>query len=104
MWFLFIAGGVVFLPQGEAEGQSDAVVSLAPQEHRLYTVTQLIENGHSDTLIISWFVDDVAIRDTEESVRQISVTNYCEEHADNGVTCFTSRVAMARHESLHDSV
>ena len=89
VWFLFIAGGVVFPPQGEVEGQSDAVVSLAPQEHRLYTATQLVENGHSEELLISWFAGDVAKRDTGESVRQISVTDYCEEHADNGVTCFT---------------
>lgn len=89
VWFLFLSGGVVFPPQGEVEGQRDAVVSLAPQEHRLYTATQLVENGHSDTLIISHFAGDVAKRDTGESMRQISVTEYCVEHADDGVICFT---------------
>ena len=89
VWMLFIAGGVVFPPQGEVEGQRDAVVSLAPQEHRLYTPAQLVEDGHSDTLVISHFTGDVAKRGTGESMQQISVTDYCEEHADNDVTCFT---------------
>ncbi|GAA4106158.1 ElyC/SanA/YdcF family protein [Enteractinococcus coprophilus] len=89
VWFLFLSGGVVFPPQGETEGQSDAIVSLAPQEHRLYTATQLVENGHIDTLVISHFAGQIAKRETGESTRQISVTDYCQEHADNGVTCFT---------------
>ena len=80
---------MVFPPQGDVKGHSDAVVSLAPQEHRLYTATQLVENGHSDTLVISHFAGQVAKRGTGESMRQISVTDYCEEHADNGVICFT---------------
>lgn len=62
---------------------------MAPQAHRLYTATQLVEIGHTDTLVISHFAGDMGKRSPGESTQQISVTDYCEEHSDNGVICFT---------------
>ena len=50
-----------------------------------------MEGGHADTLVISHFADDIGIGigDSGESMQRISVTDYCEEHWDEGVICFT---------------
>ena len=54
-WVLFFSGGVVFPVQGEVEARSDAVVSLAPQEHRLFTALQVAEADDPEALLISHF-------------------------------------------------
>lgn len=89
VWVLCISALVVFPPQGDTEGNSDAVVSLAPQEHRLFTALQLVESGHTDSLVISHFAGDFGVNGSGESMQRITVTDYCEEHRDNGVVCFT---------------
>src|SRR5699024_9034020 len=89
VWVLCISALVVFPPQGDTEGNSDAVVILAPQEHRLFTALQLVESGHTDSLVISHFAGDFGVHGSGESMQRITVTDYCEEHRDNGVVCFT---------------
>lgn len=89
LWILFISANVLFPAQGATQSRSDAVVSLAPQCHRLYTATQLVDAGHTDTLVVSHFDGDVGISDSGEPINQVSVTDYCEAHKSNGVICFT---------------
>lgn len=88
-WVLFFSGGVVFPVQGEVEAQSDAVVSLAPQEHRLFTALQVVEADDPEALVISHFDGQMGLNGSGESQQQIDVTDYCEEHSGNGVVCFT---------------
>ena len=86
---------IVIAPvQGEGECHSDAVVSLVPQEHRLFTVFQVVEADDPEALVISHFDGQMGLNGSGESQQQIDVTDYCEEHSGNGVICFiTSEVA-----------
>jgi hypothetical protein len=79
----------MFPEQGEIHNGSDAVVSLAPQHHRLYTASRLIEVGHTDTLVVSHFDGDVGFSDSAQQVDQVSITDYCNTHEGEGVICFT---------------
>ena len=89
VWVLFFSGGVVFPVQGEIESQSDAVVSLAPQKHRLFTALQVAEVDNPEALVISHFDGQMGLNGSGESQQQIDVTEYCQEHQGNGVICFT---------------
>lgn len=89
-----LVGGVVFASvnivspsQGNLNDRSDAVVSLAPQAHRLATAQQLVEAGKADTLVISYFPDDVSVGDP--GISRVSVSEFCEGGGDEGVMCFT---------------
>lgn len=88
LWIIYVSTNVLFPSQGEVHGRSDAVVSLAPQYHRLHTATQLMNTGHAETLAVSHFHDDVGISESDPT-NQVSVTDYCETHNGDGVICFT---------------
>ena len=88
-WIAVVSAKVMFPAQGEIHEGSDAVVSLAPQHHRLYTATRLIEVGQTDTLVVSHFDGDLAFSDAGQQVDRASVTDYCDTHEGDGVICFT---------------
>lgn len=100
LWVVVVSAKVLFPAQGEIHGRSDAVVSLAPQHHRLYTTTQLVEAGHTDTLLVSHFDGDVGVNDAGQPVKQVSLTDYCAAHAGDGVRCFTSEEVATIGEVL----
>jgi hypothetical protein len=89
LWIVVVSAKVMLPAQGEIHEGSDAVVSLAPQHHRLYTATQLIEVGHADTLAVSYFDGDVAYSDFGQQGYQVSVTEYCDTRKGDAVICFT---------------
>jgi hypothetical protein len=89
LWVVGVSAKVMFPSQGEVHVERDAVVSLAPQHHRLYTATRLTEVGHTDTLVVSHFDGDVGFSDAGQQVDQVSVTDYCDTHEGEGVICFT---------------
>src|SRR5690625_7935580 len=57
-WLVYASVNIVAPRQGNLQAQSDAVVSLAPQEQRLPTAQQLIADDVAGTLLISYFGHD----------------------------------------------
>ena len=80
---------VLFPSQGEVQTDRDAVVSLAPQVHRLATAERLMDAGHADTLVISYFEGDVSGRDADGTYAEIPVSEYCESDQRGENVCFT---------------
>lgn len=86
-WFTFATSNILSPSQGAVHDRSDAVVSLAPQHHRLGMAEQLIAADHAETLAISYFEGDkrgAAPRET----KTVPVANYCDA-AENQNVCFT---------------
>ena len=48
-WLIYATVNILHPTQGELQGRSDAVVSLAPQTHRLSTAQELISDGMAET-------------------------------------------------------
>lgn len=86
-WVVFASVNIVSPSQGTLSNRSDAVVSLAPQAHRLATAQELVEAGKAETLVISYFPGDVSIGDP--SIPRVSVSEFCEDGGDEGAMCFT---------------
>lgn len=80
---------VLFPSQGELQTHSDAVVSLAPQYHRLATAERLLEAGHADTLVISYFAGDASSDGSGGLDAQVPVSDYCEDGGRDGIVCLT---------------
>lgn len=75
--------------QGDLQSRSDAVVSLAPQTHRLPLAEQLVEGGNANTLVISYFPGDVSIGHASAADTRVPVSDYCEPAGRQGILCFT---------------
>lgn len=86
-WLLIVTAKIVVPTQGAVHDRSNAVVSLAPQHHRLGAAEQLIAADHAEILAISYFEGDkrgVAPGETDT----VPVSNYCDA-AENQNVCFT---------------
>ena len=79
--------------QGDVHSHSDAVVSLAPQAHRLPLAEQLVGEEVADTLVISYFPDDVSRGGSGAADDPVPVSNYCESGGREGIKCFTPEEA-----------
>lgn len=86
-WGVFASINIVSPPQGNLNDRSDAVVSLAPQAHRLATAQQLVEAGTAETLVISYFPSDVS--NDGPGTSGVSVSEYCEGGRHENIMCFT---------------
>src|SRR5699024_4998213 len=89
VWVLFASINIVSPSQGELQTRSDAVVSLAPQAHRLPLAEQLVAEDVADTLVISYFPDDVSGGGSGAAADPVPVSNYCASGGREGVLCFT---------------
>src|SRR5699024_11724553 len=89
VWVLFASIHIVSPSQGELQSRSDAVVSLAPQSHRLPLAEQLVEDGNAETLVISYFPGDVSGGGSGAAETRVPVSDYCETAGREGILCFT---------------
>lgn len=99
VWVLFASIHIVSPSQGELQTRSDAVVSLAPQAHRLPLAEQLVEEEVADTLVISYFLDDVSRGGSGAADDPVPVSNYCESGGREGSVCFTPEEAATIGEA-----
>jgi len=99
VWVLFASINIVSPSQGELQTRSDAVVSLAPQAHRLPLAEQLVEEEVADTLVISYFPDDVSRGGSGAADYPVPVSNYCESGGREGIVCFTPEEAATIGEA-----
>lgn len=99
VWVLFASIHIVSPSQGELQTRSDAVVSLAPQAHRLPLAEQLVEEEVADTLVISYFPDDVSRGGSGAADDPVPVSNYCESGGGEGIKCFTPEEAATIGEA-----
>jgi len=99
VWVLFASIHIVSPSQGELQTRSDAVVSLAPQAHRLPLAEQLVEEEVADTLVISYFPDDVRRGGSGAADDPVPVSNYCESGGREGIVCFTPEEAATIGEA-----
>lgn len=83
--------------QGDRYTPRDAVVSLAPQTHRLSAAQQLVRDGIGDTLVISYFDHDplnylphdpLNLR-SGQAADTPPLQNYCETSQEYRTVCFT---------------
>ena len=88
-WVITVSVNIVFPAQGDVQDRSNAVVSLAPQHHRLATAQQLIAADHAETLMISYFERDVRGAAPGETITRVPVANYCDAAEENQNVCFT---------------
>ncbi|MDN6358635.1 MAG: hypothetical protein L0K38_13215 [Yaniella sp.] len=89
-WVLFASINIVSPSQGASQTRSDAVVSLAPQAHRLPLAEQLVAEDVADTLVISYFRDDVSGGGSGAAADPVPVSDYCASGGREGIKCFTS--------------
>lgn len=99
VWVLFASINIVSPSQGELQTRSDAVVSLAPQAHRLPLAEQLVEEEVADTLVISYFPDDVSRGGSAATDDPVPVSNYCQSGGREGIVCFTPEEAATIGEA-----
>lgn len=88
-WVLFASINIVSPSQGELQSRSDAVVSLAPQAHRLPLAEQLVEGGNANTLVISYFPGDVPIGNAGAAGSRAPVVDFCEPAGREDILCLT---------------
>ena len=98
-WVLFASVNIVSPSQGDLQSRSDAVVSLAPQAHRLPLAEQLVEESVADTLVISYFEGDVSGGSSDAADDRVPVSNYCESGGREGIVCFTPEEAATIGEA-----
>ena len=105
-WFVYATVNILLPSQGDLKRRSDAVASLAPQNHRLPMAQQLVADGVSKTLVISYFDHDTTMVSTDDSGEPVPLAQYC---GHENVLCFTpvsetvgearALADMARNES-----
>lgn len=88
-WLIYASVNIVAPSQGDRQAQSDAVVSLAPQEERLPTAQQLVADGVADTLLISYFGHDPMNNIAASTDGLMPLSNYCEPGEEPEIVCFT---------------
>lgn len=88
-WFVYATVNILNPAQGQLQTRSDAVVSLAPQIHRLPLAQQLIDGGVSDTLVISYFDHDPLNLTSDASTEGLPLQTYCESESSHTIFCFT---------------
>lgn len=88
-WFIYATVNILNPTQGKLHNRSDAVVSLAPQSHRLPIAQRLIGSGVADTLVISYFDHDSLNFDSDNSADAMPLHAYCESKASYKIMCFT---------------
>lgn len=88
-WVVFASLNIVSPTQGDLRTRSNAVVSLAPQAHRLSTAEQLVDDGNAKTLVISYFPDDVSLAGAGTNESGVPVSDYCAPNGQEGILCFT---------------
>jgi uncharacterized SAM-binding protein YcdF (DUF218 family) len=91
-WFVYATVNIVSPSQGDLENRVDAVVSLAPQAHRLPLAQQWVADGAADTLAVSYFDHDTARIPLNGTGEPVPLEQHCElEH----VVCFRPADATA---------
>lgn len=88
-WVVFASTNIISPAQGELKARSDAVVSLAPQTHRLSLAEQFVDDGNAETLVISYFPNDVSLAGAGANESEVLVSDYCEPAGREGIRCFT---------------
>lgn len=88
-WLVYTTVNILNPSQGDLDARSDAVVTLAPQYHRLPTAQQLIEDGVADTLVISYFDHDPLNSHLDPSAGSMPLRDYCEAEVSHAIVCFT---------------
>lgn len=88
-WLVYASVNIVAPRQGNLQAQSDAVVSLAPQEQRLPTAQQLIADDVAGTLLISYFGHDPMNNIAASADGLMPLANYCEPGEKPEIVCFT---------------
>lgn len=96
-WFVYATVNILSPAQGDRHTPRDAVVSLAPQTHRLAAAQQLVRDGIGDILVISYFDHDplnylahdpLNLR-SGEAAEAPPLQNYCETLQEYRTVCFT---------------
>ena len=87
---------------GTRLGRKDsvAVVSLVPQEQRLFTVLQVVEADDPEVPVISHFDRQMGLTGSGEPQQQMDVTDFYEEHNGNCVICFTQSAVATIGEAF----
>lgn len=85
-WVVYATVNILNPSQGDLEAHRDAVVSLAPQGHRLPVAQQLVADGIADTLVISYFDHDPLNHGSNTS-EFAPLHAYCD--SDAKIVCFT---------------
>ncbi|MDR7347969.1 ElyC/SanA/YdcF family protein [Enteractinococcus fodinae] len=91
-WFVYTTVNIVAPSQGELDKRVDAVVSLAPQSHRLPMAQQLVADGVADTLAISYFDHDTPQIPLNGTGEPVPLEQHCEQEH---VVCFRPADATA---------
>lgn len=90
-WLVYTTVNILAPAQGERTAPVDALISLAPQQHRLPLAQELIAAGASDTLLISYFdhdpMNDLPPAGQQDDVK--SLAEQCDADADSRIMCFT---------------
>lgn len=107
-WFVYATVNILSPSQGDLKRRVDAVASLGPQNHRLPMAQQLVADGVSETLVISYPDHDTTMVSTSDSDEPVPLAQYC---GSENVVCFTpvgetvgearALADMARNESWH---
>lgn len=85
-WFVYATANILSPSQGDLKRRSDAVASLAPQNHRLPLAQQLVADGVAETLVISYFDHDTTTVATDDTDEPVPLKQYC---GRENVVCFT---------------
>ncbi|HEY4577810.1 MAG TPA: hypothetical protein VIG67_08165 [Yaniella sp.] len=88
-WLIYATVNILHPTQGQLQGRSDAVVSLAPQTHRLSTAQELIGNGMAETLMISYYDHDPLNGSSGASEASGLLSTYCDSDPEYEILCFT---------------
>ncbi len=88
-WFIYATVNIVHPGQGHLQARSDAVVSLAPQPHRLPLAKQLVNDGVADLLVISYFKHDPLNTSPSPTGDATTLAQECDAAEDNQTICFT---------------
>lgn len=91
-WFVYTTVNIMWPSQGELDKRVNALVSLAPQSHRLPLAQQLVADGVADTLAISYFDHDTPKIPLNGTGEPVSLEQHCK--LDN-VVCFRPADATA---------
>lgn len=76
-WFAYAMAHILWPSQGDLERRVDAVVSLAPQEHRLPMAQRLVADGVTETLTVSYFDHDKRLVPTSGAGDSVPLAHYC---------------------------
>ncbi|MHA6967252.1 YdcF family protein [Glutamicibacter bergerei] len=98
VWFLFISA-MVLKPVSGPVRHVDAVVSLAPGQHRLPTALEYHESGMSENLVVSWFPQLISGAVVKPELGWLE-SQICRAPDVGSVFCFTPELDSTYGEAL----